>query len=145
MGGLGAFFIKRRIDPVLGRKDILYRAVLQTYVMECMRAGHNIEFFLEGGRTRTGKPCFPKGGILSIILDAYMDGTVEDALLVPITINYERLVDGNFVREQLGQQKKMETFGSTLRAMWGTLMGNYGIVKVNVCQPFSLRVRYLFV
>lgn len=137
--GLGAFFIKRRIDPVLGRKDVLYRATLHTYIMESLRAGHNIEFFIEGGRTRTGKPCMPKGGILSVIIDAYMDGTVEDALLVPVTMNYERLVDGNFVREQLGQPKKMETFRSTIRALWQTLKGNYGIVKVDFCQPFSLR------
>lgn len=144
MSGLGAFFIKRRIDPVQGRKDSLYRAILHTYVMESLRAGHNIEFFIEGGRTRTGKPCMPKGGILSVIIDAYMDGTIEDALLVPMSINYERLVDGNFVREQLGQPKKMESFGSAIRAMWTTLMGNYGIVKLDICQPFSLRVKLYF-
>ena len=140
MRGLGAFFIKRRIDPVQGRKDRLYRATLHTFIMECLRAGHNIEFFVEGGRTRTGKPCMPKGGILSVIVDAYMDGTIEDALLIPMSINYERLVDGNFVREQLGQPKKMETFKSAIQAMWTTLMGNYGIVKLDICQPFSLRV-----
>lgn len=137
--GLGAFFIKRRIDPSAGHKDVLYRAILHTYIMESLRAGHNIEFFVEGGRTRTGKPCMPKGGILSVIVDAYMDGTIEDALIIPISMNYERLVDGNFVREQLGQPKKMETFGSTIKAMWSTLMGNYGIVKIDFCQPFSLR------
>ncbi|KZC05904.1 PREDICTED: glycerol-3-phosphate acyltransferase 1, mitochondrial isoform X2 [Dufourea novaeangliae] len=137
--GLGAFFIKRRMDPVLGRKDVLYRATLHTYIMESLRAGHNIEFFIEGGRTRTGKPCMPKGGILSVIIDAYMDGIVEDALLVPVAMNYERLVDGNFVREQLGQPKKMETFRSTMKAIWETLKGNYGIVKVDFCQPFSLK------
>ncbi|XP_033208938.1 glycerol-3-phosphate acyltransferase 1, mitochondrial isoform X2 [Belonocnema kinseyi] len=139
LSGLGAFFIKRRIDPVQGRKDSLYRATLHTYVMESLRAGHNIEFFIEGGRTRTGKPCMPKGGILSVIVDAYMDGTIEDALLVPMSINYERLVDGNFVREQLGQPKRMESFGCAIRAMWTTLMGNYGILKMDICQPFSLR------
>lgn len=137
--GLGAFFIKRRIDPVAGRKDVLYRATLHTYVMEILRAGHNMEFFIEGGRTRTGKPCMPKSGILSVIVDAYMDGTIEDALLIPVAINYDRLVDGNFVKEQLGQPKKMETFGSAIRALWSTLMGNYGFIKVDFCQPFSLR------
>ncbi|XP_014222103.1 glycerol-3-phosphate acyltransferase 1, mitochondrial isoform X2 [Trichogramma pretiosum] len=144
MSGLGAFFIKRRMDPVAGRRDLIYRATLQTYIMECLRAGHNLEFFIEGGRSRTGKPCPPKGGILSVVVDAFMDGTIEDALLVPVSMNYERLVDGNFVREQLGQPKKMETFGSTIRAMWNTLRGSYGIVKLEVCQPFSLRemVRY---
>ena len=109
--------------------------------MENLRAGHNMECFIEGGRTRTGKPCMPKSGILSVIIDAYMDGTIEDAFLVPVAINYERLVDGNFVREQLGQPKKMETFTSTIKAVWSTLRGRYGIIKIDFCQPFSLRVR----
>uniref|UniRef100_A0A0C9RZT5 Gpam_0 protein n=2 Tax=Fopius arisanus TaxID=64838 RepID=A0A0C9RZT5_9HYME len=139
LNGLGAYYIKRRIDPVLGKKDILYRATLQTYVMESLRAGHNAEFFIEGGRTRTGKPCLPKAGILSIIVEAYLDGTIEDALVVPASVNYERLADGNFIREQLGQPKKMESFGNAIRAIWSTIRGNYGIVKLNFCEPFSLK------
>lgn len=63
--GLGAFFIKRKIDPVAGKKDIVYRAVLHTYMQHALAAGHNVEFFIEGGRTRTGKPCMPKSGVLS--------------------------------------------------------------------------------
>lgn len=82
----------------------------------------------------------PKGGILSVVLDAYMHGTIEDALIVPVSINYERIVDGNFIREQLGQSKNVETFISTIKAMWSTLIGNYGINQVDFCQPFSLRV-----
>ena len=58
--GLGAFFIKRKIDPLSGKKDIVYRATLHTYLQKCLAAGHNVEFFIEGGRTRTGKPCMPK-------------------------------------------------------------------------------------
>ncbi|XP_063988733.1 glycerol-3-phosphate acyltransferase 1, mitochondrial isoform X2 [Diachasmimorpha longicaudata] len=145
LNGLGAYYIKRRIDPVLGKKDILYRATLQTYVMESLRAGHNLEFFIEGGRTRTGKPCLPKAGILSIIVEAYLDGTIEDALVVPAAVNYERLVDGNFIREQLGQPKQMETFGNAIRAIWSTIRGNYGIVKVNMCEPFSLKEMVRFI
>lgn len=58
--GLGAFFIKRKIDPIAGKKDNVYRAVLHTYMQQALFAGHNVEFFIEGGRTRTGKPCMPK-------------------------------------------------------------------------------------
>lgn len=58
--GLGAFFIKRKIDPTAGKKDIVYRTVLHTYMQHALAAGHNVEFFIEGGRTRTGKPCMPK-------------------------------------------------------------------------------------
>ncbi|GLV32811.1 minotaur [Carabus blaptoides fortunei] len=137
--GLGAFYIKRRIDPIMGRKDHVYKAVLHTYMNECLRAGHNIEFFLEGGRTRTGKPCMPKYGIFSVIVDAFMDGTIEDALLVPISMNYEKLIDGNFVREQLGEPKEMETFGLALSSIWKILNSNYGMMRIDFNQPFSLR------
>lgn len=47
-----------------------------------------------------------------------MDGAISDALLVPVSMNYERLVDGNFVREQLGQKKKPETFKSAIAGIW---------------------------
>lgn len=137
--GLGAFFIKRRMDPVQGRRDTVYRAVLHTYMMACLRAGHNIEFFIEGGRSRTGKACLPKGGLLSVIVDAYMDGTIEDALLVPVSVNYEKLVDGNFIREQLGQLKQMETFWKAIRSIWSVLNSNYGMMRIDFNQPFSLR------
>lgn len=116
--GLGAFFIKRKIDPVTGKKDLIYRSILHTYLQKCLSVNHNVEFFIEGGRTRTGKPCMPKSGILSVIVDAFMDGTIQDALLVPVSVNYERLVDGNFVYEQLGQKKKPETFKSAISAIW---------------------------
>ncbi|KAF2900464.1 hypothetical protein ILUMI_05716 [Ignelater luminosus] len=137
--GLGAFYIKRRIDPVMGQKDHVYKALLQSYMNAGLKAKHNLEFFLEGGRTRTGKPLMPKYGIFSIVLDALMNGTIEDALLVPVSINYEKLVDGNFIREQLGQPKQMETFGSAMKAIWHVLNSNYGMVRVDFNQPFSFR------
>ncbi|XP_074029311.1 glycerol-3-phosphate acyltransferase mino isoform X2 [Leptinotarsa decemlineata] len=137
--GLGAFFIKRRIDPVMGRKDIIYKSVLHTYMNTFLRAGHNVEFFLEGGRTRTGKPCMPKYGILSVILESFMDGTIEDALLVPVSINYEKLVDGNFVREQLGKPKEMETFKNAMAGIWKVLNSSYGMMRLDFNQPMSLK------
>lgn len=66
--GLGAFFIKRKMDPIAGKKDTVYRAILHTYMQKALHAGHNVEFFIEGGRTRTGKPCLPKVSQLMPIL-----------------------------------------------------------------------------
>lgn len=116
--GLGAFFIKRKIDPVVGKKDIIYRAILHLYLQHALKMGHNVEFFIEGGRTRTGKPCMPKGGILSVIVNAFMDRTIPDALIVPVSVNYEKLVDGNFVREQKGEKKVPESFGKAISGIW---------------------------
>lgn len=137
--GLGGFYIKRRIDPIQGRKDYVYKAVLHSYMNAGLRRGNNIEFFLEGGRTRSGKPLMPKYGIFSVVLDAFMDGTIQDALLVPVSMNYEKLVDGNFVREQLGQPKQMETFGATVKNIYHILNQSFGMVRLDFGQPFSLR------
>ncbi|XP_060645863.1 glycerol-3-phosphate acyltransferase 1, mitochondrial isoform X2 [Drosophila nasuta] len=137
--GLGAFFIKRKIDPVEGKKDVLYRAALHLYLTHALKQGHNVEFFIEGGRTRTGKPCMPKGGILSVIVSAFMDGSIPDALLVPVSVNYERLVDGNFVREQKGEKKVPETFRKAISGIWKTLNSSYGLMRIDFNEPYSIR------
>ncbi|EDV44208.1 uncharacterized protein Dana_GF18869, isoform A [Drosophila ananassae] len=137
--GLGAFFIKRKIDPVEGKKDVLYRAALHLYLTHALKQGHNVEFFIEGGRTRTGKPCMPKGGILSVIVNAFMDGSIPDALLVPVSVNYERLVDGNFVREQKGEKKIPESFTKAISGIWKALRSNYGLMRIDFNEPYSIR------
>ncbi|XP_001358255.4 glycerol-3-phosphate acyltransferase 1, mitochondrial isoform X1 [Drosophila pseudoobscura] len=137
--GLGAFFIKRKIDPVEGKKDVLYRAALHLYLTHALKQGHNVEFFIEGGRTRTGKPCMPKGGILSVIVNAFMDGSIPDALLVPVSVNYERLVDGNFVREQKGEKKIPESFTKAISGIWKALNSKYGRMRIDFNEPYSIR------
>lgn len=81
----------------------------------------------------------PKSGVLSVIVDAFLDGTISDALLVPVSVNYERLVDGNFVREQLGQKKQPETFRSAISAIWHILHSRYGLMRIDFNEPFSIR------
>lgn len=72
--GLGAFFVKRKLDEPNGRPDHVYKAILQTYMQENLKAGHSLELFLEGGRSRSGKPLIPKSGLLSVIVDAIAEG-----------------------------------------------------------------------
>lgn len=134
----GAFFIKRKIDPLTGKKDHVYRAILHTYLQKVLTAGHNVEFFIEGGRTRTGKPCMPKSGILSVIVDAFNDRSISEALIVPVSINYEKLVDGNFVREQLGQKKIPESFWSAAAGIVKVLKARYGLMRIDFNEPFAL-------
>ncbi|CAF4838580.1 unnamed protein product [Pieris macdunnoughi] len=137
--GCGAFYIRRRVDGSEYHEDSIYKSALRAYILNSLAANNNLEFFIEGGRTRTGKPQAPKAGILSVILEAYLEGTIDDALLVPVTLNYDKLVDGNFVREQLGMPKQMETFWSALRGIWRTLNTNHGGIRVDFNQPISLK------
>lgn len=55
--GAGAFFIRRSWAD-----DQLYTTIVQEYVQELLEGGYNIECFIEGTRSRTGKLLPPKLG-----------------------------------------------------------------------------------
>ncbi|CAL1531762.1 unnamed protein product [Lymnaea stagnalis] len=139
MRGLGGFFIRRRLDTKAGQKDFLYRAILHEYMTKLLSHGEGLEFFLEGGRTRTGKAVIPKGGLLSVVVEAFNEGEISDAYIVPITFSYEKIIDGNYCTEQMGQGKVRESFWGAVKAIFRVFFNNYGSVRVDFAQPFSLR------
>ena len=51
-------------------------------MQELLREGESFEVFIEGGRTRSGKALMPKGGILSVVVDAYNEGDYESLFLI---------------------------------------------------------------
>ncbi|XP_052226003.1 glycerol-3-phosphate acyltransferase 1, mitochondrial-like [Dreissena polymorpha] len=138
MRGLGGYFIRRKLDRG-DKKDSIYRAVLHSYMEQLLCYGEFMEFFLEGGRSRTGKALQPKGGLLSVIMDSLNNGVVEDVYMVPISISYEKLLDGNFNPEHMGMPKKKESFWGAVRSIWSVMRSHYGNVRVDFAQPFSLR------
>lgn len=73
-----------------------------------------------------------------MIVDAFNDKSISDALIVPVSINYEKLVDGNFVREQLGQKKVPESFSSAVAAIMKILKARFGLMRIDFNEPFSL-------
>lgn len=137
--GLGAFFIRRKMDPKEGSKDHVYRAVLEQYMAENLKSGESLEFFLEGGRSRSGKLLIPKTGLLSVVVNTVIEGKINDVSIVPVGVSYDKLIEGNFVHEQLGKAKQAENFSLASKAIWTTLHSNYGSVRVDFCQPFSLK------
>jgi hypothetical protein len=60
----GGFFIRRQIGS-----DRLYRAVLDKYLRYLAKRGHMLEFFIEGGRSRTGGMRQPRIGLLKYLLE----------------------------------------------------------------------------
>ncbi|XP_071827253.1 glycerol-3-phosphate acyltransferase 1, mitochondrial-like isoform X2 [Apostichopus japonicus] len=136
---IGAFFIKRKLDKVVGKKDFVYRAALHTYMEQILMRNQNMEFFIEGGRTRSGKPLAPKGGLLSVVIDAYMDGAIADAYILPASVSYEKIIEGNFVGEQMGYSKKKESIFSPIIGLWNAFHSSFGHIRVNFAQPFSLK------
>ncbi len=100
----GAFFIRRKIGD-----DQIYPAVLAQYIRKLLKEGHSLEFFIEGGRSRTGKTLSPRFGILSYITDAVLSQAVRDVTIVPIALNYERVIEmEGHARELTGKDKHKE-------------------------------------
>lgn len=129
----GAFFLRRSF-----KGDGLYWVVFSSYVRRLLRDRFNIEFFIEGGRSRTGKVLAPKTGLLGMVCDAVLDGDAPTAQAVPISISYERLVEGrSYAVELAGGAKKKEGLGSLLKAR-RVLAKRYGRIEVAVGEPFGL-------
>jgi glycerone phosphate O-acyltransferase/fatty acyl-CoA reductase len=130
----GAFFIRRRMV-----NDPLYQAILKEYVQQLVKDDQMLEFFLEGTRSRTGKALHPKMGLLSMCTDAYFQGMVPNLNIVPITISYERVLEGEtFPFELLGEEKTKESLSRIVKAA-KILNRNFGKIYVNFCEPLSFK------
>ena len=85
---------------------MLYSKVFAEYIHKLLEEGYNIEQFIEGGRSRTGKLLMPKLGLLSIIINAYKNGACEDLLIVPIYVGYDRIIEEKSYLLELGGGQK---------------------------------------
>ncbi|MBI5507492.1 MAG: 1-acyl-sn-glycerol-3-phosphate acyltransferase [Deltaproteobacteria bacterium] len=131
--GGGAFFLRRSF-----RDNPLYGAVLRSYVIELVRQGTSMEFFIEGTRSRTGKVLMPRMGLLSMVADAWRRGVGEDVLFMPVSVDYERIVEARaYERELMGAEKKPEDIGGLLKTT-SVLRSRYGRVYVQFGHALSL-------
>lgn len=137
---LGGFFIRRKLDETLdGKKDVLYRSLLHAYTEELLRQQQFLEVYLEGTRSRSGKPSPARAGMLSIVVDTLCTSSIPDVLIVPVGISYDRIIEGNYNSEQLGKPKKNESLWGVACGVFRMLRKNYGCVRVDFTQPFSLK------
>jgi glycerol-3-phosphate O-acyltransferase len=131
--GCGAFFIRRTFKGA-----VLYSKVFSEYILKLLEDGFNIEFFIEGGRSRTGKLILPKLGLLSILLDSFKQGACKDLTFVPIYVGYDRVLEeGAYLHELEGGQKKPENFMQVIQAR-KLLKKRYGRIYINFHEPISL-------
>jgi glycerol-3-phosphate O-acyltransferase len=130
----GAFFIRRSFK---GLK--FYAEVFALYVKTMVQLGHNIEFFIEGGRSRTGKLVLPKLGLLAILIQAVEEGFCEDLVFVPTAICYDRIPEEeSYLKEITGGTKAEENLGQLVRVR-RVLRKRYGRVYMQFAEPISLR------
>jgi len=118
---------------------VLYTTLVQSYIDTLLQGGFNFDCFIEGGRSRTGKLLPPKFGILNFILDSILSGRVEDAIICPVSTQYDKVIETEgYVGELLGMPKKKENLADFLSAS-SVLSLKLGRVDVRFHEPWSLR------
>ncbi len=129
----GAFFIRRSF-----RGNALYTVIFMKYLAAIMARGHPVEYFIEGGRSRTGRLLSPKTGMISMTVRAYLREPVRPVVFVPVYFGYERVMEAeSYVSELSGKPKEKETFLGLLRSL-GRLRERFGRVHVNLGEPVHL-------
>ncbi|OSM96637.1 glycerol-3-phosphate 1-O-acyltransferase PlsB [Lonsdalea populi] len=129
---LGAFFIRRTFK---GSK--LYSTLFREYLGELFTRGYSVEYFVEGGRSRTGRLLDPKTGTLAMTLQAMLRGGTRPITLVPIYIGYEHVMEvGTYSKELRGATKEKEGFLQMIRGL--RKLRNLGQGYVNFGEPLPL-------
>ncbi|MGF1724464.1 glycerol-3-phosphate 1-O-acyltransferase PlsB [Photobacterium nomapromontoriensis] len=128
----GAFFIRRSF-----KGNRLYSTVFREYLAELFAKGYSVEYFSEGGRSRTGRLLPAKTGMLSMTIQAMLRGLNRPVTLVPVYIGYEHVMEvSTYAKELRGHRKEKENVGQVLRTL--RKLRNLGQGYVNFGEPISL-------
>jgi glycerol-3-phosphate O-acyltransferase len=129
----GAFFMRRSF-----KGNTLYTMVFMKYLGLMMARGHAIEYFVEGGRSRTGRLLQPKTGMLSMTVRSYLRDPRRPLVFLPVNFGYERLVEGKtYIGELSGKAKEKESVVGMLRTL-PALRKRFGKVHVSFGEPLRL-------
>jgi glycerol-3-phosphate O-acyltransferase len=129
----GAFYLRRSF-----KGNRLYAAVFNAYLRQILVRGHSIEYFVEGGRSRTGRLLAPKGGMLAMTVSSFIREPRLPVVFVPVYFGYEKLIEGDsFISELGGAQKQKETLFGLISSV-KSLRENFGKVYVNIGEPIPL-------
>ncbi|MCZ6463198.1 MAG: 1-acyl-sn-glycerol-3-phosphate acyltransferase, partial [Proteobacteria bacterium] len=129
----GVFFIRRSF-----RDDRVYKFVLHHYVDYLIEKRFSLEWYIEGGRSRSGKLLPPRFGMLTYVVDAFRRGKSDDVFLIPVSIAYDQIQDvGSYAAEQKGGAKQRESLGWFIGVI-RRMRRPYGQIHLRFGDPFSL-------
>ena len=147
-GGINLAFwpmgtIARKAGRVFIRRDVknnpLYKFVLREYLGYLAEKRFSLEWYIEGGRSRTGKLLPPKLGLLTYLVSAYREGRVDDLMLMPISIAYDQLHEvSEFAAEAKGGTKKAENLAWFVR-FFRAQRSPFGRIYFRIGEPVSMR------
>jgi glycerol-3-phosphate O-acyltransferase len=132
----GVVFIRRSFG-----QDEIYKAVVAEYFGYLLSKRFNLEWYFEGGRSRTGKLRAPRYGLLHYVAAALQSGRAEDVCIVPVSITYDRLAEvSQMAAEQAGAVKQKEGLTWLARYARGQ-RHNAGTAQVRFGPAFLMRER----
>jgi glycerol-3-phosphate O-acyltransferase len=103
-----------------------------------MARGHPLEYFIEGGRSRTGRLLGPRTGMLSMTVRCYLREPIRPVVFMPVYFGYERIVEGRtYIGELSGKPKEKESVLGLLKSL-SVLRSKFGKVHVNLGEPIHL-------
>lgn len=130
----GAFFIRRSF-----KDNDLYKFVLRSYLDYLIEKRFPVEWYLEGGRSRSGKLLPPKYGLLAWVVESVHRGVAEDLYLVPATVAYDQIQDvADYAAEAQGRKKQKESFRWVVSAA-RSLRRRYGNIHIRFGEPISVQ------
>ena len=119
--------------------DELYAAVFKKYMGFMMARGHPLEYFIEGGRSRTGRLLAPRTGMLSMTVRSYLRDSKRPVFFMPVYFGYERIVEGRtYIGELSGKPKEKESVFVAVKSAVSVMRSQFGRVHVNFGQPIAL-------
>jgi glycerol-3-phosphate O-acyltransferase len=129
----GTFFIRRSF-----KDNPVYKLVLHHYIDYLIEKRFSLEWYIEGGRSRSGKLLPPRFGLLAYLADAYRRGKADDVMLIPVSIAYDQIQDiGAYAAEQSGAPKERESFGWFVRVV-RRLRRPYGDIHFRFGEAISV-------
>ncbi|HEX7341962.1 MAG TPA: glycerol-3-phosphate 1-O-acyltransferase PlsB [Rhodanobacteraceae bacterium] len=130
----GAFFMRRSF-----KGSALYSTIFKEYMAQLIDRGVPLEYFIEGGRSRTGRLLKPHAGMLSMTVRAFLRAPRRPVLFQPVYIGYEKLMEGkSYIGELSGQTKEKESWLVLLRGVRKVLKQHYGHVAISFGEPVEL-------
>ncbi|BES72461.1 glycerol-3-phosphate 1-O-acyltransferase PlsB [Marinobacter nanhaiticus D15-8W] len=129
----GAFFMRRSF-----KDNPLYATVFNEYMHVMFSRGYSVEYFVEGGRSRTGRMLQPRAGMLAMTVRSYLRDHRKPIVFVPVYIGYEKVMEGrSYLGELRGKKKQKESIFSLAKTV-KKLRNSFGRVAVNFGDPIQL-------
>jgi glycerol-3-phosphate O-acyltransferase len=129
----GAFFMRRSF-----RNNPLYAAIFSEYMHTIIARGFSIEYFVEGGRSRSGRMLTPRTGMLSMTMKSFLRDASKPIAFVPVYVGYEKVIESrSYIGELYGGKKEKESVGGLVKSL-KFLRSHFGQVHVNFGDPIIL-------